>query len=179
MKHLTAIKFLTLTCAIVFSLGTANAQHDHSSHGGAGHSQMDAPPHDGTMKEVGKYSIEMAVNMLVMQDKLTFYLFKGKMKPVSNEGITGTVSFVKEDGTSTTQKLRALGSDGFAAQLEDTHSFNCTVTFEIKGKTVSTYFTHKGLGHGASAIYTCSMHPDIQSDSPGSCPKCGMFLEKQ
>ena len=24
--------------------------------------------------------------------------------------------------------------------------------------------------------YTCSMHPEISSDKPGSCPKCGMDL---
>ncbi|MDE3145563.1 MAG: hypothetical protein KGL19_15505 [Bacteroidota bacterium] len=25
-------------------------------------------------------------------------------------------------------------------------------------------------------MYTCSMHPEIQSDKPGNCPKCGMQL---
>jgi len=25
-------------------------------------------------------------------------------------------------------------------------------------------------------VYTCPMHPEIQSDIPGNCPKCGMFL---
>ncbi len=24
--------------------------------------------------------------------------------------------------------------------------------------------------------YTCSMHPDVVKDKPGSCPKCGMAL---
>ena len=27
------------------------------------------------------------------------------------------------------------------------------------------------------AIYTCPMHPEVQQDHPGSCPKCGMALE--
>ncbi len=26
-------------------------------------------------------------------------------------------------------------------------------------------------------IYTCPMHPEVQQDHPGSCPKCGMALE--
>jgi P-type Cu+ transporter len=26
------------------------------------------------------------------------------------------------------------------------------------------------------AIYTCPMHPEVQSAEPGKCPKCGMFL---
>jgi Cu2+-exporting ATPase len=28
-----------------------------------------------------------------------------------------------------------------------------------------------------AAIYTCPMHPDIQRNGPGTCPKCGMVLE--
>jgi Cu+-exporting ATPase len=27
------------------------------------------------------------------------------------------------------------------------------------------------------AIYTCPMHPEVQQDHPGECPKCGMALE--
>ncbi len=28
------------------------------------------------------------------------------------------------------------------------------------------------------AFYQCEMHPEVLSDQPGSCPKCGMDLEK-
>lgn len=34
-----------------------------------------------------------------------------------------------------------------------------------------------GESGGAAAKYTCPMHPEVVSDEPGSCPKCGMFLE--
>ncbi len=30
---------------------------------------------------------------------------------------------------------------------------------------------------GKEAIYTCPMHPEVQQDHPGNCPKCGMALE--
>ncbi len=30
---------------------------------------------------------------------------------------------------------------------------------------------------GVVTIYTCPMHPEIQQNGPGSCPKCGMALE--
>src|SRR6266700_7806702 len=39
-----------------------------------------------------------------------------------------------------------------------------------------------GDDHGGSAgkpqaiIYTCPMHPEVTSDKPGRCPKCGMNL---
>jgi Cu+-exporting ATPase len=29
----------------------------------------------------------------------------------------------------------------------------------------------------AKPIYTCPMHPEVQRDHPGNCPKCGMALE--
>ena len=28
----------------------------------------------------------------------------------------------------------------------------------------------------AMKTYTCSMHPEVKSDKPGKCPKCGMDL---
>jgi Cu+-exporting ATPase len=31
--------------------------------------------------------------------------------------------------------------------------------------------------HGGLTAYTCPMHPEIQQQGPGSCPKCGMALE--
>ena len=28
-------------------------------------------------------------------------------------------------------------------------------------------------------IYTCTMHPEVKTDKPGKCPKCGMTLVKK
>jgi len=28
----------------------------------------------------------------------------------------------------------------------------------------------------AAAVYACPMHPEVTSDRPGTCPKCGMAL---
>jgi P-type Cu+ transporter len=35
----------------------------------------------------------------------------------------------------------------------------------------------KGESSKATPIYTCPMHPEVQQDHPGNCPKCGMTLE--
>jgi len=46
----------------------------------------------------------------------------------------------------------------------------------VKAKPAAASATSKSP---AKAIYTCPMHPEVHSDKPGNCPKCGMKLEKQ
>lgn len=31
----------------------------------------------------------------------------------------------------------------------------------------------------SKVTYTCPMHPEVTSDKPGKCPKCGMDLVKK
>ena len=38
---------------------------------------------------------------------------------------------------------------------------------------------HSKLEHAAQQLYTCSMHPFIVKDKPGTCPICGMELIKK
>ena len=32
-------------------------------------------------------------------------------------------------------------------------------------------------GNNMPVIYVCPMHPEVKSNEPGKCPKCGMNLE--
>ena len=36
-----------------------------------------------------------------------------------------------------------------------------------------------GVPEGVKVIYVCPMHPEVESEEPGSCPKCGMKLLAQ
>lgn len=36
-----------------------------------------------------------------------------------------------------------------------------------------------GVAEGNKNVFTCPMHPEVQSDTPGNCPKCGMMLVKK
>ena len=49
-----------------------------------------------------------------------------------------------------------------------------------KDKFLSSSLSEKKpdkLSAKAKVIYTCPMHPEIEQDHPGDCPKCGMALE--
>ena len=45
----------------------------------------------------------------------------------------------------------------------------------VAGVFAQTKVDHKGAPH-AKVVYTCPMHPEVISDKPGKCPKCGMTL---
>ena len=52
--------------------------------------------------------------------------------------------------------------------------YTCTTTARaqtMEGMNMQTKNT--------KSVYTCVMHPDVHSDKPGSCPKCGMSLVVQ
>jgi Cu(I)/Ag(I) efflux system membrane fusion protein len=38
---------------------------------------------------------------------------------------------------------------------------------------------HEGIRGTGKMVYTCSMHPEVESSEPGDCPICGMFLVKK
>jgi len=53
-------------------------------------------------------------------------------------------------------------------------SEHCRKTFLSTTATAK----HEEMPPGKT-IYTCPMHPEVQQDHPGPCPKCGMALEPQ
>jgi hypothetical protein len=50
------------------------------------------------------------------------------------------------------------------------------VEFEESGQAKTAIKVSVGASQPA-AVYTCPMHPEVTSDKPGKCPKCGMTLE--
>jgi len=72
--------------------------------------------------------------------------------------------------------------DGQAVYFCSEHCRQKFLSSESKEKP-HTAHDHKGHGQKsasesqASGKYTCPMHPEVQSEKAGSCPKCGMALE--
>ena len=50
-------------------------------------------------------------------------------------------------------------------------SIETTPTIEAKSSSPTE------VSASGKTIYTCPMHPEVQQDHPGNCPKCGMALE--
>jgi len=176
-SKITLIFLLLLT--IVLSSSTIYAQHNHSNHQHESMHEMDMKPapHGGELKDAGKYQVEMIAELFLKEDQLIFYLYKGNLKLISTEGITGTITLTYNDGTNSTEPLFSKGSSHFVAQLENKEAFQCVVSFLIKDKTFSAVFSHPGLGLNSLGRYICPMHSDIESNKPEDCPKCGMKLE--
>ena len=51
---------------------------------------------------------------------------------------------------------------------------------DMNGKMGKCDMMHeKHKGENKTSTYTCSMHPEVTSDKPGKCSKCGMELIKK
>lgn len=59
----------------------------------------------------------------------------------------------------------------------ETYYFCCPSCKEKFTKDPDKYLKKKH--EMMKAVYTCPMHPEVKSDKPGKCPKCGMNLEKK
>lgn len=45
-------------------------------------------------------------------------------------------------------------------------------------KESTTTTEQSDMMHEHTTMYTCPIHPEVKSDKPGKCPKCGMNQEK-
>ena len=64
----------------------------------------------------------------------------------------------------------------------DKHYYFCSENCLHKFKEHPEQYLHKETSlshetHGELITYTCPMHPEIQQQGPGNCPRCGMALE--
>jgi hypothetical protein len=161
-----------IAMAIVTSTTVSFGQKEENHHVG----EAGMGPHKGTIQEADPYHAEI----LVKDGKVMFYLLDGEAKPMKNAGITGTVTLLMANGKSVVEKFTASGDDGFTISNTNAATFkSCIASFTVKGKTVSAKFKAENAKTASAAgakIYTCSMHPEVKSDKPGKCSKCGMDL---
>ncbi|MCF6272888.1 MAG: hypothetical protein L3J37_06805 [Rhodobacteraceae bacterium] len=85
--------------------------------------------------------------------RMVLALGEGTFSPLPEADATGPLT--SEGLMEATKKLRQIMAEGiFATKIDDYDAPALQTRIE----------------------YTCPMHPEVVSDEPGSCPKCGMFL---
>lgn len=57
--------------------------------------------------------------------------------------------------------------------------FSVTAAFAAHNGAMLTDTAKTKKVKPAKVQYTCTMHPEVLSDKPGKCPKCGMTLVKK
>lgn len=95
-----------------------------------------AAPHGGRIKAAGNYFVEL----LFSSEKTYVYLLDQKVKPVSNQGISGKIIFQQADNIVTASELIPLKEEGFIAKVSVPAYVSCTVNFEVRGKKISAAF---------------------------------------
>ena len=73
----------------------------------------------------------------------------------------------------------AMGNEGFMADYMDAIAQDQSLrdrTAQLVREAPEGSASHKSQEQ--TIAYTCPMHPDVISDRPGKCPKCGMALER-
>ena len=82
--------------------------------------------------------------------------------------------------------VKAAGHSEYRGQTYDFCSKSCKAKFDAEPGRYIQYDdaaipTDRGTtsepAPPAATTYTCPMHPEVQQDHPGTCPKCGMALE--
>ena len=69
-------------------------------------------------------------------------------------------------------------SSALNAERDDQTFYFCSAQCRQKFLSTSIAAKPEAMPPGKT-IYTCPMHPEIEQDHPGDCPKCGMALERK
>ena len=62
--------------------------------------------------------------------------------------------------------------------MADNDSAMCTKMMKMMEQKPMMMKMMKEMNMSAGTTYTCPMHPEVRSATPGKCPKCGMNLVK-
>lgn len=172
--------FVTLLCfnGVIVKAQCHSGSSSHSSHSEYSSNENElAAPHGGILKKAGKYYIELVVNMIYKEDKISIYLLNKSGIPKDSSNLSGTISFLNKAGDFTDYSLYSIDEQKWGVKADVTGNFRCNIVFKSGKKTYSSVFDYNSIEY-QNAGYHCPMHPEVSGKTPGTCSKCGMDLIK-
>ncbi len=183
MKSIIKIIFIASAAFVISSASAQCNMMNMSSHDSHGSAHDMKGMNDGEIIKTGNYQFEMVHEQVLKNDPFTIYVMNKKGKPLLNADISGKAEITYSDGSAETVTLFAKGENAYAVPLKNTSlPFVALLTMQIDKKNVTLRHEYQGTNtsqnNSANSYYTCPMHPEVKSDKPGNCPKCGMTLQK-
>lgn len=96
----------------------------------------------------------------MMKDGKMMYHKDGKMMPMNKD-------MTMKNGTKCMTNGECIMKDGKKMMMKEGECIDMNGKMEM---------CDNKMKQEKSVAYTCSMHPEVKSDKPGKCPKCGMDL---
>ncbi|MFQ5601174.1 MAG: heavy metal-binding domain-containing protein [Candidatus Krumholzibacteriia bacterium] len=194
---LSAFRVLLFGLALAASGWTpAWGQHEEHSEE-AGHSHQSAEKHGGTVTMTKEFHFEVAFE----RDMVHVHGYDGAQKPVDLKGVTGRVVIHFRDSKrkpiEAALKYVGPGGEGShghehpgsmepghlmaAVDLSRVPDGDAKATFKLgnlPGKSEKEVQFKETFQLARQVVYACPMNDSDPTGEPGSCPKCGMTLER-
>lgn len=117
----------------------------------------------------------MMKDCCMMKDGKMMMMKSGKMMPMEK-------NMTMKNGTKCMTNGECIMKDGKKMKMKEGDCMDMSGKMDkcamMSGDTKSAT-EKKSEKQNTAAMYTCTMHPEIKSDKPGKCPKCGMDLVEQ
>lgn len=187
-----ALSLATLPRVAVACPMMAASGHSHSDEDSGTSEKESTPGHSHEMSELHGGSATMTprhhFESLFTPSEIRLYLYDAKQAPIADVGEARAVVTLEQKEAEPVQldmtwmgpdpaKLRSQGY--FVAQHEMTEDEAAATraVFTIEGLAKAPVDFRTAVKLGRPAVWSCPMHPDVKSEDPTACPKCGMALE--
>ena len=117
----------------------AGTTHNHT------HKKVN-PPHGGELIEVGKYDLEVILNVMEGEEKFNVYILNSKAKVLDVKDASGSITLRYKDGREITTEFKKSDKGKLYCNVEDIiNEFVVVINVKYKGKEYSTVCEYAGL----------------------------------
>jgi hypothetical protein len=116
-----------------------------------------------------KHPHKILKDCCMMKDGKMMCMKAGKTMPMDKD-------LTMKNGTKCMTTGDCIMKDGKTMKMKEGECI------DMSGKMDNCAMSSKGtiiVKHIIATTYTCTMHPEVTSNKPGKCPKCGMDLVKK